>query len=151
MDLSQSQLSQCRDVEEISAQVVDAAYHVHERLGPGLLELVYEAVLARVLTARGLEVARHVAVPFEVDGQRFEEGLIVDLLVNQVFVVELKSVETVQPVHYKQLLTYLKLLGLPVGLLINYGAPTFREGIRRVVNGHTDFASSRLRVNRQRS
>jgi iron complex transport system substrate-binding protein len=134
------------NVEEISAIVVDSAYHLHVDLGPGLLESVYETVLDRILTERGLKVERQKAVVFEYHGIRFDDGLRVDLLIDGRFVVELKSVENLAPVHGKQLLTYLRLLHLPLGLLINFGAATFKEGCKRIVNDHHDFASSRLRL-----
>ncbi len=137
------------NAEEVSAIVVDTAYHLHRGLGPGLLESVYEALLAGMLERRSLHVERQKVVAFEFEGVHFDEGLRLDLLVNGLVVVELKSVERLAPVHPKQLLTYLRLLNLPLGLLINFGAPTFKEGIRRVVNRHTDFASSRLRVNQR--
>jgi iron complex transport system substrate-binding protein len=133
--------------EEASAVVVDAAFHLHRDLGPGLLESVYEVVLARMLEKRGLKVERQKCVAFDFDGMHFNEGLRVDLMVEDCLVIELKSVETLAPVHPKQLLTYLRLLNLPLGLLINFGAPTFKAGVKRVVNNHQDFASSRLRVN----
>ncbi len=135
------------NAEEISAIVVDAAYHLHRDLGPGLLESVYEAVLARMLEKRVLRVERQKTVAFTFEDMVFNEGLRVDLLVEGTLVVELKSVESFAPVHAKQVLTYLRLLNLPLGLLINFGAATFKEGVKRVVNGHTDFAASRLRVN----
>ena len=135
------------NAEQVSTQIVDAAYHLHRNLGPGLLESVYEAVLAAVLTRRGLRVERQKVVPFEFDGMHFDEGLRVDLLVEGSVIVELKSVERLSPVHTKQVLTYLRLMDLSLGLLINFGAPTFKEGIRRVVNDHRDITSSRLRVN----
>ena len=125
-----------RDVNEITAEIVDAAYGIHTRIGPGLLESVYETLLARVLEQRGLRVERQRAVSFEYDGIRFDEGFRVDLLVDGRVVVELKSVERLAPVHPKQLLTYLRLLDLRVGLLLNFGAPTMKEGIRRVVNDY---------------
>ena len=137
------------DVEELSAIVVDAAFHIHRDLGPGLLESVYETVLTRDIERRGLHVKRQHIVMFEYDGMRFDDGLRVDLYVNESLVIELKSVETFAPVHYKQLLTYLRLMHKPLGLLINFGAATFKEGIKRVVNNHTSFASSRLRVNQE--
>ncbi|MHB8117447.1 MAG: GxxExxY protein [Methanothrix sp.] len=90
---------------------------------------------------------RQKAVEFDFNGMHFDEELRVDLLVEGCLVVELKSVETLAPVHSKQLLTYLRLLHLPVGLLINFGAATFKEGPKRIVNNHRDFAASRLRVN----
>jgi iron complex transport system substrate-binding protein len=136
------------NVEEVSSVVVDTAFHLHRDLGPGLLESVYEAVLARMLERRGLRVERQKSVAFDFDGMHFDEGLRVDLLVEDCLLIELKSVERLAPVHGKQLLTYLRLLNLPVGLLINFGAATFKEGVRRVVNRHQDFASSRLRVNK---
>ena len=123
-----------RVIESAATQVVDAAYQLHSQVGPGLLEVVYEAVLVRMLEQRGLRVRRQVAVPVELMGLRFDEGFRVDLLVEDRLVVELKSVENLSPVHWKQVLTYLRLLQLPVGLLINFGAATFKEGVRRVAN-----------------
>ncbi len=139
------------NIEETSAIVVDAAFHLHKDLGPGLLETVYETVLSRMLQERGLTVERQKNVAFDFRGMHFDEGLRVDLLVDGRLVVELKSVEKHAPVHAKQVLTYLRLLNLPVGLLINFGASTFKEGIKRIVNGHVDIASSRLRVNQERA
>ena len=135
--------------EEVSAVVVDAAFHLHKDLGPGLLESVYEVVLSRVLEKRGLRVQRQMPVDFVFHGIEFNEGFRVDLLVEGCVVVEIKSVETILPVHSKQLLTYLRLLKLPLGLLINFGGATFREGIKRVVNNHFDTADSRLKINHQ--
>ncbi len=131
------------NVEEVSAVVVDAAFHLHRNLGPGLLESVYEAVLSNMLEKRGLRVERQKAIAFEFEGLHFNEGLRVDILVEGCLVVELKSVENLAPVHSKQVLTCLRLLKLPLGLLINFGAATFKEGIKRIVNNHRDFASSR--------
>jgi GxxExxY protein len=135
------------NVEQISAIVVDVAFHIHKDLGPGLLETVYEVVLAKALERRGLRVERQKPVTFDYDGMHFEEGLRVDLLINGVFLVELKSVEAFARVHPKQLRTYLRLMRLPLGLLINFGAATFKEGVKRIVNNHIAFTSSRLRVN----
>ncbi len=137
-----------RNVDQISGMIVDAAYRLHSRLGPGLLESVYTTLLARMLEQRGLVVEREKAGAFEFDGVRFDEGFRLDLLVEGQVVVELKSVEKLAPVHAKQLLTYLRLLDLRVGLLINFGAPTLREGLRRVVNAHVPSSESTLRVNR---
>lgn len=135
-----------KDIETIAAEVVDAAFHLHNRLGPGLLESVYEVVLAKMIEQKGFSVERQKSIPIEFDGMKFDEGFRADILVEGKLIVELKSVETLSPVHGKQLLTYLRLLKLPLGLLINYGAATFKDGIKRVVNNHSDFASSRLRV-----
>lgn len=136
-----------RDIDDVTGEVVDAAYRLHTQLGPGLLESVYEAVLARELERRGLTVERQKAVTFEFDGMRFDEGFRVDLLVEERVVVELKSVEKVAAVHGKQLLTYLRLLNLEVGLLINFGASTLKEGVQRIANRHVPSAAPRLRVN----
>jgi iron complex transport system substrate-binding protein len=135
------------NVEKLSAVIVDCGYQLHRQLGPGLLESVYEVVLAKMLEQRGLRVERQKTVPIEFCGLRFDEGFRADLLVEGLVLVELKSVESIAAVHGKQVLTYLRLLNLPVGLLMNFGAATFKDGIRRIVNGHQDFASSRLRVN----
>ncbi len=101
------------NVEEVSSVVVDAAYHLHRDLGPGLLESVYETVLAQILEKRGLQVERQKSVMFDYDGIHFDDGLRVDLLVEGFLVVELKSVEKIAPVHAKQVLTYLRLMQLP--------------------------------------
>lgn len=136
-----------QNIEELSAEIVDCGYQLHRQLGPGLLESVYETVLARMLEQRGLRVERQKPVPIEFDGQRFDEGFRLDLLVEGMVLVELKSVETLAAVHSKQVLTYLRLLKLPLGLLMNFGAATYKEGIRRIVNNHQDFTASRLRLN----
>lgn len=127
---------------------MDAAVKLHQGLGPGLLESVYESLLARELQRRGFHVERQNTIAFEYDGLHFEEGLRVDLLVGNAVVVELKSVETLAPVHQKQLLTYLRLLHLPVGLLIHFGAATLREGLHRIVNQLFPADAPHLRVNR---
>ena len=138
-----------KNVEEISAIVVDAAFHLHRDLGPGLLESVYETVLARMLQDRGLTVIRQKPVPITFAGITFDEGFRADIVVNDLLVIELKSVENLAPVHSKQLLTYLRLMDLTLGLLINFGAATFKEGVKRIVNNHQNLASPRLRVNRK--
>jgi iron complex transport system substrate-binding protein len=137
-----------RDKEEISALVVDCAFHLHKELGPGLLETVYEVILAKQLEKKGLHVERQKPVPIVFEGTKFDEGFRADLLVADVLLIELKSVENLTSVHSKQVLTYLRLLNLPLGLLINFGASTFREGIKRIVNGPQSFAASSLRVNK---
>ena len=136
-----------KEIDEITGIVVDAALKVHQALGPGLLESVYETILAYELAKRGLKVERQKVVRFEYDGLVFEDGLRLDLLVEERVVVELKSVEILLPVHSKQLLTYLRLLHQPVGLLINFGAATLKEGLHRIVNQYEPSASPRLRVN----
>ena len=106
---------------EIATQVVDAAYQIHKRLGPGLLESVYEVVLAYELKKRGLKTARQAAVPITYDSLEFEEGFRADVVVEDKVIVELKSVESVSKVHKKQLLTYLRLAVKRLGLLVNFG------------------------------
>jgi len=123
-----------KDLNTISGQIVDAAIHVHMRLGPGLLESVYERILAYELEKRGLSVEQQVPVPIVYDDLRFEEGFRADLIVEQSVAVELKSVETLAPIHSKQLLTYLKLLDYRLGLLINFGSPLLKDGIKRIAN-----------------
>jgi len=123
-----------KDLNEISGEIVDASIHVHRCLGPGLLESVYESVLAYALQKRGLKVDRQVPVPVVYDDLQFEEGFRADLIVENAVIVELKSVETIAPVHSKQLMTYLKLMDRRLGLLINFGAPLLKDGIRRIAN-----------------
>ncbi len=119
----------------IGKAVVDAAVKVHRELGPGLLESVYEVVLARELECRGLRVERQVPVPITYDGMRFEEGFRADIVVEGKVILELKSVEQLCKVHAKQVFTYLKLKGLKLGFVLNFGSNLMKEGIERVVNG----------------
>ncbi len=123
-----------KDLNSISGTIVDAAFHIHSTLGPGLLESVYEVVLAHELEKRGLKVEQQKPVPIEFEGIRFDEGFRADLIVEDCVIVELKSVEELSRVHSKQLLTYLRLLDYRLGLLINFGAPVIKDGIRRIVN-----------------
>tara|TARA_B110000093_G_scaffold181229_1_gene224854 strand:+ start:1579 stop:1965 length:387 start_codon:yes stop_codon:yes gene_type:complete len=120
---------------EIGTIIVDGAVSIHKVVGPGLLEMVYEAVLARRLKQRGLVVERQRAISIEFEGERFDEGFRADLIVNRLVIIELKSVEQVSPVHKKQLLTYLRLTDLKVGYLLNFGDALMKDGIRRIING----------------
>ena len=120
--------------DTVTCNIVDAALQIHRDLGPGLLESVYESILSRELVERGLKVERQRVVDFKYRGIVYREGFRVDLIVDDWVVVELKSIEKIGPVHTKQLLTYMKLLDLPVGLLVNFGGVTLREGLKRVVN-----------------
>ncbi len=119
---------------EIATQVVDAAYQIHTRLGPGLLESVYEVILAHELGKRGLKAVRQAAIPIVYDSLKFEEGFRADVIVEDKVIVELKSVESLAKVHKKQLLTYLRLADKRLGLIINFGEELIRDGISRVVN-----------------
>ena len=120
---------------EIAKIVVDAAYKVHKEFGPGLLESVYETVLAHEIKKRGLDFERQKSIPIQYEGVFFEEGFRADLVLNDAVIIELKSVEAISPVHKKQLLTYLRLADKRLGLLINFGANLIKDGIFRVVNG----------------
>lgn len=121
-------------INEISGQIVDAAIKVHSALGPGLLESAYEACLAYELRKRGLSARTQVEQPVYYDGVRIDVGYRLDLLVEESVIVELKSVERVTPLHQAQLLSYLKLSGLKVGLLINFNVVLLKDGIQRMVN-----------------
>ncbi len=124
--------------------IIDAACMVHTKVGPGLLESAYEAILAKELTKRGLIVERQKPFPIFWEGEPLVEEFRVDLLVSGTVIVELKSTEMMHPVHPKQLLTYLRLSGLPVGLLLNFGQARMKEGIKRIAN-NTLRSEDRLR------
>lgn len=134
---------------EIGMTVVDAALAVHRDLGPGLLESVYEAVLADELGARGLSVARQVLVPIIYKGKQIDDGYRADLVVDGLVVLELKSIEAIKDVHKKQLLTYLKLSGKKLGFLLNFGEAVMKKGIVRIVNGLPEDGSCQGRAGRQ--
>jgi GxxExxY protein len=134
------------DIEALATIAVDCGFKVHESLGPGLLESVYEAVLAQSLAKRGLFVERQKPVPIRFDGLVIDEGFRADLLVEGRLLIELKSLERLAPVHGKQVLTYLRLMDLPLGLLINFGGATFREGVKRIANNHISPDPDRLTI-----
>ncbi len=119
---------------EIAKIIVDCAFKVHSSLGPGLFESVYEKVLAYEITKRGLAVSRQVAMKVHYEDIIFDEGYRADLVVEGKVIIELKSVETLAPVHYKQLLTYLRISDMHLGLLINFNEALIKDGIHRVVN-----------------
>ncbi len=130
------------EIDKISGDVLDVALRLHRELGPGLLESVYETLLARRLEMMGYGVGCQVPIEIEFDGMRFQNAFRIDLLVDNRLVVEIKSIDRLAPVHAKQLLTYLRLTKQPVGLLINFGGETLKEGVRRLVNNHVPSASS---------
>lgn len=132
----------------ITAEIVDASYHLHRDLGPGMLESVYERLLAHLARKRALKVERQVPVTVRYAGLTLPGAFRVDLLVNGCVAVEVKAVERSLPVHRRQLYTYLRVLGLEVGLLLNFGAATMKDGIQRVVNGYQPTSKSRLRIDR---
>jgi iron complex transport system substrate-binding protein len=135
------------EIDQISGDVLNIALRMHRELGPGLLESVYETVMAGKLVELGYRVSRQRPIDIEFEGQRFEAAFRIDLLVDERLLVEIKSVEQLHAAHGKQLLTYLRLAKQPVGLLINFGGSTLKEGVRRVVNDYQPSASPRLRVN----
>jgi GxxExxY protein len=120
---------------EIGTIVVDCALRIHKALGPGLLEVVYEAILARQLEKAGLVIQRQVVVPINFEGVSYDEGFRADIIVGGKVILELKSTEIVHPVHKKQLLTYLKLTGLKLGYLLNFGDELMKNGTTRMING----------------
>jgi iron complex transport system substrate-binding protein len=125
-----------KDIDEISGDVLDAAIRLHKELGPGLLETVYETVLAAQLARMGYMIDRQYPVDIDVDGLHFSAAFRIDILVDKRLLVEIKSVDQLHPSHAKQVLTYLRLTRQPVGLLVNFGGATLMEGFRRLVNDY---------------
>jgi len=123
---------------EIATAIVNAAFKIHKTLGPGLFESVYEAALEFELRKRGLRVTQQVGLPVQYEEVKLELGFRIDLIVDEKVIVEIKSVEVLAPVHKKQLLTYLRLTNLRLGLLINFNVELIRDGIQRVINGFLD-------------
>jgi GxxExxY protein len=120
------------EINKITGAIVDAAYRIHEEMGPGLFESIYELVLADTLTSKGFSVQRQVPVPIRFGGKVYDEGFRADLIAEGKVIVEIKSLEHLARVHKKQLLTYLKLSGLPVGLLNNFGGELLKGNIERL-------------------
>jgi GxxExxY protein len=120
---------------EIGKIIVGTAIAVHKELGPGLLETVYEVILAHELQKHGLQAKRQVPIPIEHHGIKFEEGFRADILVDNKVIIELKSVESINKAHKKQVLTYLRLTGLKLGYLLNFGEAFMKDGISRIING----------------
>lgn len=127
---------------EIARQILDAAFVVHTKLGPGLFESVHEVVLTHELKKKGLVVERQKAMPIVYDGVRFGEAFRADLVVDKKVIAELKSVEATSPVHAKEVHTQLRLSGLKLGLLINFGEAHLKNGIKRIINGKLDDENS---------
>ena len=138
-----------KDIEEISGDVLHAAISLHRDLGPGLLESVYETVLGAMLARNGYFVEHQKSIDIRYDGLYFARAFRIDLLIDSRLIIEIKSVERPNAAHRKQLLTYLRLCDLSVGMLINFGGATLIEGVSRVVNKYTPSASPRLRVNQK--
>jgi iron complex transport system substrate-binding protein len=130
------------DVELLALKAIERGLFVHRELGPGLLESIYEAVIATGLAREGLRVERQKLVPMQFEGVTYPESFRVDLMIEGALIIEIKSTERNLPVYSKQLLTYLRLTEQRVGLLMNFGYPTFREGLKRIVNGLADLRSA---------
>jgi len=129
------------DENLIGKIVVESALDLHKGLGPGLLESVYEVLLAHELEIKGLRVKRQVQIPIEYHGIKFNEGFRADIIVEDKVILELKSIEAVSPAHKKQVLTYLKLTGCKLGYLLNFGESLMKAGITRLINGQIQFLS----------
>lgn len=134
-------------LDAIARQIVDTAFRLHRDVGPGLLESAYETLLSAKLTAIGLHVDRQVTIDAVVDGIHLPSAFRIDMMVNQLIVIEVKSVEKTLPIHAKQLQTYLRLGQFPLGFVINFGTAMFKDGIRRMINSDALFASSLLGAN----
>ena len=130
-----------RDIEWLAKAAIDCGFQVHADIGPGLLESAYEAFLAATLAERGLRVEVQKPVPVTYRGVVVRDAFRADLLVEERLVVEVKSVERLAPVHSKQLLTYLRLMDEPLGLLMNFGADLFRNGLKRIINNRSDYVA----------
>lgn len=126
-------------IEALASVAIDCAMGVHIDLGPGLLETVYETILAKRIADRGCNVVRQMPIRIHADGFEFPEGFRADLVVEQRLLIEIKSVERLAPVHTRQVLTYLRMMNLPLGLLMNFGGITFKEGLKRVANNYRQF------------
>ena len=133
------------EVEELATQAIDCGFRVHKKLGPGLLESAYETALTIGLLNAGLRVERQKPIPISFEGAIIQDAFRADLILEDRLIIEIKSVERFAPVHAKQLLTYLRLMEQPLGLLMNFGCETFREGLKRVVNGPSGYLGSRGR------
>lgn len=133
------------EINDITGIIIDEAIKLHNDLGPGLPESVYEEVLTHCLNKRGLDVKRLVPIPVFYDGIKMEVGFRADMIVENSVIIEIKSVEILAPVHHKQLLTYLKLTDISVGLIINFNEALLKNGIKRIVNNFNPALSAPLR------
>lgn len=140
----QAQATAMTDIEDLARSALKIGLEIHRDLGPGLLESAYEALMAASLTRQGLRVERQKAMSLIFRDVELEDAFRADLLVEGTLLIELKSVEKIAPVHAKQVLTYLRVLDLPLGLLLNFGAPTFKEGARRILNPRADLSKVRV-------
>jgi iron complex transport system substrate-binding protein len=134
-------------LDAIARQIVDVAFRLHRDVGPGLLESAYETLLSAKLTAIGLHVQRQVNMDVVIDDIHLASAFRIDLLIERAIIIEVKSVEKTLPIHAKQLQTYLRLGGFPLGFVINFGTALFKDGVRRLINSDAILASSFLGAN----
>ena len=134
--LEDTKMSGVNELESVARTVIDCGYRLHRDIGPGLLESAYEALMAIALARKGLSVRRQVPMTMNYEGVVVDNAFKIDLLVDDQLIVELKSIERLAPVHGKQVLTYLRLMNLPLGILMNFGQGTFKDGIRRIANDY---------------
>lgn len=134
-------------IDKITGQIIETAISIHRDLGPGLMESVYEAIMAHELRLRGLRLRRQLHMRLEYHGIKFDEAFRADLVVEGQIIIEIKAVTRLEPVYARQILTYLRLMHLPVGLLINFGESTLLKGVKRVVNNMPTMKDSPVRSN----
>jgi GxxExxY protein len=125
-----------KDIELLAKTAIDIGFHMHRELGPGLLESVYETIMAEEFADCGIRIERQILVPIIYRGRRIENALRADILVEGQLLIELKSTEGFNPAHAKQVITYLRLMQLPLGILMNFGAETFKQGVKRLANDY---------------
>ena len=123
---------------EIGTIIVDMAIYLHKKIGPGLFENVYEVILAKLLTQKGLKVQRQVPIPIQFEDQTFEEGYKADLLVEDKVIIEIKSMDKIEDIHKKQVLTYIRLKNIKLGYVLNFGSELMKDGVVRVINGRIE-------------
>ena len=134
-ELTKAQRGEKMNENELSEIIIECSIKIHKILGPGLLESIYEKILAYELKKKGLKIEQQVLIPITYENIIFNEGFRPDIIVNDSVILELKSIVDFDPVHYKQLLTYLKLTDKKLGLLINFNKELLKDGVKRVING----------------
>lgn len=127
---------------QLTQSIMDCLFRVHTVMGPGLLESIYEECLCHEFSRRGIPYERQKIIPLMYEGSQLRNGLKLDLLVGGRIIIELKSIENILPVHKAQILTYLKLSGLPIGFLVNFNVPLIKNGVQRFVNNHSSFSAN---------
>ena len=135
-------MADTHDLEKLITIAIDCGFSIHNKLGPGLLESAYEVLLEALLVKRGLSVHRQMPISLTFDDITITDAYRVDLLVEGLLIIELKSIDQVLPLHGKQLLTYLRATGLPVGLLMNFGGVLFKDGVKRILNNRSDYVAA---------